>query len=113
MARDYGLEEIVADHLRDISHVSDKAMFGGRAWLLEGRLLCGARDDGLLFRLGKGNDAWALALPGIEQMVSRGKLMGGWIRADARVIADDALRRRLFHAAIQFVSALSDGRMRY
>lgn len=63
MARDYGLEEIVADDLRDISHVSDKAMFGGRAWLLEGRLLCGARDDGLLFRLGKGNDAWALALP--------------------------------------------------
>ena len=30
-------------------------MFGGWAWLLRGNLVCGAREDGLLARLGKGS----------------------------------------------------------
>jgi len=30
-------------------------MFGGLAWLAHGNLLCGARDAGMLVRLGKDN----------------------------------------------------------
>ena len=44
--------------------ITEKAMFGGWAWLLNGNLLCGARHDGMLVRLGKGNEAWALATSG-------------------------------------------------
>lgn len=51
-------------------------MFGGWVWLL-----WGARDDGMLVRLGKGNDGWALDIPGVEPMISRGKHMSGWVRA--------------------------------
>ncbi|EQD26542.1 hypothetical protein B1B_19545, partial [mine drainage metagenome] len=59
MARDRFLEELVNDELRSEPGVTDKAMFGGWAWLLNGKLLCGARDDGMLVRLGKGKDTWA------------------------------------------------------
>jgi hypothetical protein len=55
-------------------------MFGGRAWLLNGNLLCGARDDGMLARLGKDNEDWALQLKGVVPMMSRGRPMRGSCR---------------------------------
>ena len=106
MARDKGLEEIVSDDLRAIPGITDKAMFGGWVWLLWGNLLCGAREDGMLVRLGKGNDDWALAIRGIEPMVSRGKRMSGWVRADPRNFGNDQMRGKLLAAALHFVSSL-------
>jgi len=106
MARDKGLEELILDELRSTPGITEKAMFGGWAWLLGGNLLCGARQDGMLVRLGKGNDAWALALAGVEPMVSRGRRMHGWVRADARVYGDDGMRRKLVDSALEFVGSL-------
>ena len=81
-------------------------MFGGRAWLMSGNLVCGARDDGMLVRLGKDRDAWALEMPGIGPMFSRGRRMQGWVRAAPEVCGNDALRRRLLDAAFAFVRTL-------
>jgi hypothetical protein len=53
-----GLEELLRECLQAEPGLTE--MFGGRAWLLNGNLLCGARDDGMLARLGKGNEDWAL-----------------------------------------------------
>jgi hypothetical protein len=106
MARDEGLEELLREDLAAVPGLKEKAMFGGRAWLLGGNLVCGARDDGMLVRLGKGSDGWALAQPGIGPMISRGRPMSGWVRAGADAYGDDALRRKLLDAALAFVRAL-------
>jgi hypothetical protein len=106
MARDEGLEELVREHLAALPGVVETTMFGGRAWLLHGNLLCGASGRGLLVRLGQGNDGWALALPDVVPMVSRGRTMRGWVRAGPDGFGDDALRQRLMEAAIAFVRAL-------
>ncbi|MDF0695586.1 TfoX/Sxy family protein [Rhizobium sp. MC63] len=106
MTRDRGLEELLRDELGDQSGLSEKSMFGGRAFLLNGNLLCGARSDGILIRLGKGNDGWALALPGVIQMLSGERVMQGWVRATAEVYGDDGLRRRLLDAALAYVKSL-------
>ena len=45
MTRDKGLEALINDELDSVSGLTEKAMFGGWAWLLHGNLLCGARDD--------------------------------------------------------------------
>ena len=100
------LEELLSDDLAPVRGVTEKAMFGGRAWLLNGNLLCGARDDGMLARLGKGNDAWALATPGIAPMNSRGRQMHGWVRAAPEAYEDDTLRRKLLKAALDFTRSL-------
>ena len=81
-------------------------MFGGCAWLLNGNLLCGARADGMLARLGRDRDGWALAMPDIVPMISRGRRMQGWVRAGPAAFGDDALRRRLIDAARAFVRSL-------
>jgi hypothetical protein len=106
VARDTGLEELVNDELRDVPGITQKGMFGGWAWLMNGNLLCGARADGLLVRLGKGHDAWALQLPAVAPMHSGTRRMHGWVRAEARAYGNDALRRTLIASAIEFVRSL-------
>jgi hypothetical protein len=107
MARNKVLEELLNDDLAQVRGVTEKGMFGGWAWLLNGKLLCGARDDGMLVRLGKGNDTWALATPGIAPMISRGRHMQGWVRAAPEVYENDALRRKLLDAALDFNRSLA------
>jgi hypothetical protein len=106
MARDRGLEDLIRSDLpRDLA-LTEKAMFGGWAWLGNGNLLIGARSDGMLARLGKGRDAWALALPDVSPMMSRGRPMDGWVRAGPATNGDDALRARLIEAALAFGKSL-------
>jgi TfoX N-terminal domain len=106
MSRDKGLEELLNDELRAVPGLTEKAMFGGWAWLLNGNLLCCARDDGMLARLGKGNDGWALQLAGIVPMISRGRRMHGWVRAAPQAYGNDALRRKLVSSALEFAGSL-------
>ena len=106
MSRDTGLEELIAVDLAGIDSLTEKAMFGGWAWLINGNLVCGARADGMLVRLGAGRDGWALALPGIGPMLSRSKPMNGWLRAGPDAYGDDDLRRRLIAEALAFVRGL-------
>ena len=106
MARDQGLEELVRAELEGIGGLTEKAMFGGLAWLQNGNLLCGARQDGMLVRLGKGNDGWALALPGVASMIMGERVMEGWVRAGPDAFGDDAVRRKLIAAALGFVREL-------
>jgi hypothetical protein len=106
MARNKVLEDLLNDDLAQVRGITEKAMFGGRAWLLHGNLLCGARGDGMLARLGKGNDSWALATPGIAPMISRGRPMHGWVRAAPEVYENDGLRRNLLDAALDFTKSL-------
>jgi hypothetical protein len=106
MARNKALEELLGDDLAQVRGITEKAMFGGRAWLLNGNLLCGARDDGMLVRLGKGNDALALSMPGIAPMIMQGRPMHCWVRAAPEVYEDDAQRRKLLKAALDFTGSL-------
>ena len=106
MARDEGLEGLLREDLKTLPGLTEKNMFGGMAWLLHGHLLCGAREDGMLVRLGKGHDGWALALPDFAPMAMRDRPMQGWVRAGPAAFGDDALRRKLLQAALAFVRSL-------
>ena len=107
MARDKGLEELLNDHLASVSGLTEKAMFGGWAWLVHGNLLCGARVGSMLVRIGKENEVWALKVPGISPMMIRERRMLGWVRATPDVYANDALRQKLLDAALEFNRSLS------
>lgn len=108
MIRDAALEARVRAHLGALPSLVEKTMFGGLAWMWRGHLLCAAREDGLLVRLGKGRDDWALALPGIDPMVMPGRRMAGWVRATAVALDDAPLLARLLDAATAFVRALPE-----
>jgi len=107
MARDKGLETLLTDDLAEVRGLTQKPMFGGIAWILHGNLLCGASNKGFLVRLGKGNDAWALKIPGIAGIVMKARRMNGWVRAAPEAYGDGAMRRKLLKAALDFNRSLS------
>ncbi len=104
--RDKDLEALVRGDLGPLDDLETKPMFGGLAWMWHGNLLCGARDEGMLTRLGKGNDAWALDNPGVHRMVMGGRPMAGWVRLGRDFAEDQDLRRKLLEAAKTFVRTL-------
>jgi hypothetical protein len=106
MARDEGLEEQIREELGPLDGLHEVKMFGGLAWMLDGNLLCACRHDGLLARLGKGNEAWALAVPGVGEMQMGERRMNGWVRAGPDAVADDAVRAKLLEGALAFVRTL-------
>lgn len=111
MARDKGLEELLNSSLESVHGVgakslTQKAMFGGWAWLVNGNLLCGARAGSMLVRLGRENETWALEIPGVRPMMMRERRMHGWVRAAPEVYGSDALRLRLIEAALLFTRSL-------
>ena len=106
MARDPGLEELLRERLAGVGGLAEQSLFGGWAWSLDGNLLCGASNAGALFRLGKGNDLWALGIEGIAPMISGRRVMAGWVRVAPERLDDDALADRLIDAALTFVRLL-------
>jgi len=104
MARNEALDSWLRYILREERNLTEKAMFGGMAWLLNGHLLCGSRDDGMLARVGPARNAWALALPGVGPMLMRDRALDGWVRAGP--ISGAETRRRLLDTALAFVRSL-------
>lgn len=112
MARDEGLEDVLADDLAGECGLTSKPMFGGLVWLCDGHLCLAARHDGLLARLGPGHEAWALQVTGIRPMTVGARPMPGWIWAEPDICGDDGMRRRLVADALAFVRALPAKRTR-
>lgn len=106
MARDPALETLLSADLAHLTGVAQKKMFGGLCWMWRGNLLCGADHSGILIRLGKGRDAWALDEGLVEPMVMGGRPMAGWVRIPAATARDAALRHRLLAAAQDFAQSL-------
>jgi hypothetical protein len=106
MPRDPGLEELIKSNLANTQGLTEKAMFGGWAYLLHGNLLIGARRGSLLLRVGKDNEAWANQTPGVATAVMGGREMSGWVRATPEACGNDALRQALIHRALSFTGSL-------
>jgi len=106
MPRDRGLEEVVREYLEDLEGLSDKAMFGSWCWLLDGNLLCCASQDGVMVRLGKGNEQSALAEEGITPFINGKREMPGWVLVAPESFASDSLARSLIERALSFVRGL-------
>src|SRR5262245_6226458 len=63
-------------------HVTEKRMFGGVCFLLRGNMLWGTATKDFMFRVGKEQDAAALARKGARPMNFTGKVMKGFVWVD-------------------------------
>lgn len=90
-----GLE--LADRVRallaDEPTLEEKRMFGTRAFLVNGRILVGARGGGtLLVRLSDEHGAALVGEPGARLAVMGARTMGpSWLDVDAAVLDDETL----------------------
>lgn len=74
-------------------NITEKRMFGGVCFLLRGNMICGTGKADFMFRVGKDQDAKALALPGSRPMDFTGKVMKGFVWVDPDACDARALRR--------------------
>src|SRR3989440_3846562 len=80
MAYDEDLANRIRELLADEEAVTEKAMFGGLAFLLHGNMTVSAsRSGGLLVRIDPADTDAALARPHTALMEMGGRTMGGWI----------------------------------
>ena len=106
MAYDEGLAALLRDDLAGADGIVEKRMFGGLAFMKDGHMLCGVHTGGGMFRVGKPNEAAALALDGVTPMAFTGRPMGGLVDADDEAMADDERRGRLMALALENVASL-------
>lgn len=106
MAYDEGVAEILRGDLAGQPGLTEKRMFGGVAFMLDGNMLCGVHPRGAMFRVGKVNEEFALAVPGVRPMDFSGRPMGGFVDVADEAIGDDVRRGRLMNLALDFVTTL-------
>lgn len=85
MAYDADLASRIRKALADRDGITEVKMFGGICFLMNGNMLCGVAKDRFMFRVGKEQQAKALAKPGASPMDFTGRPMRGivWVTADA------------------------------
>lgn len=105
MAWDEGLAQLMRDDLQG-EPITERKMFGGLAFLLNGHMVCGIHRGGAMFRVGKQNESAALAVAGASPMMFTGKAMAGMVDCCDEACADDARRGRLMGLALGHVKSL-------
>lgn len=101
------LAERIRDILGNDRRVTEKIMFGGLTFLLDGHILVGAKKDGrILLSVGKANNDAALARPGATQMIHGGRAMTGFVWVEPDAIEDDDDLRDWVQAAYRWVSQM-------
>ena len=103
--------EIGTERLRGIlghdPNISEKKMFGGSAFMLNGNMLCGFTSKGrFMVRIGRDLEAEARKLPGAQDMDFNGRKMGGMLFVDDGAIADTLALEKWIALATRFVGAL-------
>jgi len=86
--------DYLADRIRGLldgdPRITEKTMFGGLTFLLNGRILVGCKKDGrILLSVGKNHYEEALARSGATPMLHGGRPMTGFLWVEADAIEDD------------------------
>jgi TfoX/Sxy family transcriptional regulator of competence genes len=105
-------DERLADELRDLltardAEPTEKRMFGGLAFMVEGNLtIAASRSGGLLVRTDPDEADEVNTLPGVEPMEMRGRKMPGWVFVDAAALDDESDLESWVDRALAFVQTL-------
>ena len=95
MAYDDALAQRIREAIRHEVGVTEKRMFGGLAFLVNGNMAVSASSQGgLLLRIDPADAESLTRQPHVERFEMRGRAMDGWLRVGEQALgSDDELRR--------------------
>jgi TfoX/Sxy family transcriptional regulator of competence genes len=103
-------DDALADRVRVLledADVTEKRMFGGLAFLLDGHMAVAASGQGgLLVRVDPAETERLLTETGAEPMVMRGREMKGWVRLPHAEVADESALEEWVQRGIRFAGTL-------
>jgi hypothetical protein len=95
MAYDEDLADRIRWAIQDEDGVTEKRMFGGLAFLINGHMAVSASGQGgVLLRVDPADTESVVREDGVTRFEMRGRAMDGWVRVDpAALTSDDDLAR--------------------
>jgi len=106
MAYSHSLADRVRQALRTHRAVTEKKLFGGVGFLLNGNLLVCVWQQSLIVRLGPDNATKALEQEFVREFDVTGRPMKGWIMVDPDGLDTDRQLAEWIEQAIGFVESL-------
>ncbi|WP_327255847.1 TfoX/Sxy family protein [Streptomyces sp. NBC_01244] len=106
MAYDEGLAERIREQLGERTGLTEKRMFGGLSFLLDGNMTVGVVGDELIARVGSDHTAQAVARPEARPMDFTGRPMRGWVTVSGPTLAEDAVLEHWIKTALAFAGTL-------
>ena len=106
MAYDIGLAQRIREALEDRPGLSERAMFGGLAFLVDGKMFVGIQDGVLMARVGPDRHQDALAVPHVREMDFTGRPMKGYVYIDPPGIRVDEDLKAWVQWCVGHVSSL-------
>lgn len=112
MAYDPDLARRIREALDGRPGVSERAMFGGLAFLVDGKMFVGVQDSTLMARVGPERHRDALAVPHVREMDFTGRPMKGYVYVDPPGLRDDKDLKAWVQWCAGYVSALPPKKVR-
>ena len=89
MAIDEGLAERVREQLEGLQGLTERRMFGGLAYMLNGNMCVGLVRESLMVRIGPDDYAATVVLPHARPMDFTGKPLRGFVYVAPEGVAED------------------------
>lgn len=106
MAHDEALAAALRDHFAPLD-ASERAMFGGVGFMVEGHMVAAASGKGgLMIRCQPDRTTELIAAGGAEPVVMRDQEILGWVRVRAEDLPDEASLAAWLEPALAFVASL-------
>jgi TfoX/Sxy family transcriptional regulator of competence genes len=112
VAFDPGLSQRVREVLGERPGLTERKMFGGLAFLLDGKMFVGIIGGTLMARVGPERHQDALAQPHVREMDFTGRPMKGYVYIDPPGLAEDRDLAAWVLWCASFVAALPEKRRR-
>jgi hypothetical protein len=107
MAYDEELAARIHDAVADEPGLTEKAMFGGLAFLIHGHMAVSASGQGgMLLRVDPAQTESLVAEPHVRRFEMRGREMDGWLRVDAEAIGTEKELRRWTRHGVAYARSL-------
>ncbi len=106
MAYDEGLADRVRELLAERDGISEKKMFGGLSFLLDGNMCCGVARDDLVVRLSPEEAERALAELHARPMDFTGRPLKGFVYVSPQGVADETSLLDWIDRAVRFAGSL-------
>jgi TfoX/Sxy family transcriptional regulator of competence genes len=107
MAYDEDLADRIRERVGGESGLSEKRMFGGLAFLVNGNMAVSASGrGGLLLRVDPARTDELIEAPHTGRFVMRGREMDGWLRIDPEAVDTDADLARWVDLGITYARTL-------
>jgi len=107
MAYDEELADRIRASIPNHDGVTERQMFGGLAFMLNGNMAIGVSGKGgLMLRVNPADTDSLVTEDGVAHFEMRGRPMNGWVRVDASVLSSDEELQRWVDVGLTYAGSL-------